>query len=140
MKKPTDQMFFDNNEDSAKRKPFLTALEIQKKKQAKLDDDTSVSIGKLEKSISRAHFIVGELVLKNPELFALIKPEVDSHLDKESSAYNVVQEYTDTQRVHSDMDLRNLAFFVSVVAGMPATFRSRLHRTTIDYCSIPTIF
>jgi phosphoenolpyruvate-protein kinase (PTS system EI component) len=92
MPKPTDQMFFDNTEDSAKRKPLLTALEIQKQKHAKLDDDTSASITKLEKSIARAHFVVGQLVLQNPELFALVK----AHLEKkQSSAYKVVQEYTD---------------------------------------------
>ena len=92
MAKPTDQMFFDNNEDSAKRKP-LTALEIQQQKQAKLNDSTLASISKLEKSISRAHYVVGELIMRNPELFALVKLDLDRHLGKEGAAYKVVHDY-----------------------------------------------
>ena len=92
MAKPTDQMSFPINENSAKRTP-PTALEIQQQKQAKLDDAASASITKLEKSIARAHFVVGELVLKNPDLLALVQPHIESRLQKESSAYKVVQEY-----------------------------------------------
>ena len=84
-------MAFPINENSAKRTP-PTALEIQQQKQAKLDDAASASMTKLDKSIARAHFVVGELVLKIPELFALVQPHIESRLSKESSAYKVVQE------------------------------------------------
>ena len=92
MPNTTDQLSFLNNEDSAKRKP-LTALETQQQKQAKLNDATAASINKLEKSIARAYYVVGELVLQNPDVLALIHAHLDSRLDKQSFAYKVVHDY-----------------------------------------------
>ena len=93
MPTPTDQTFFNNNEDSAKRKPLNIAAKLQQK-QEKLNDEKTTFISEIESSIRYAHFAVGEVVMKNPELWALIQPHLDRFLKKGTSKYDSVNDYS----------------------------------------------
>jgi len=62
--------------------------------QARLQDMAANETAKLEKRLQRAHFAVGEIILNDPELLALVAPKLEPHLEKLGSARKVVDEHT----------------------------------------------
>lgn len=63
---------------------------------ARLRDSIAERMSRLEKSMARAHFTVGKIVLGDQTLLALIAPNLESHLNKLGSARNAVDNYAAT--------------------------------------------
>ena len=63
---------------------------------AKLRDEVSRKSAVLERSLARAHYLMGEIVLKNPEMYASVRPYLGPHLAKLGSARKVVDDYLET--------------------------------------------
>ena len=71
-------------------------LESIRHRLEKIRDDVAKRISDLEKSRSRARFVVGEIVLDDPELLALVSPHLARYLPKLGSARKVIDEYPQT--------------------------------------------
>ena len=63
---------------------------------ARLADKTTSEISRLQKRRARAHFLVGELVLTNPEIWELIRPKLEPRLDELGSGRKAVDDYPET--------------------------------------------
>lgn len=60
---------------------------------AKLGDQIAKSSRKAEKAIARAHYVMGEIILGDQNLLALVAPHLGPHLAKLGSARVTVDEY-----------------------------------------------
>jgi hypothetical protein len=72
-----------------------TALE---QRFARIQDDVTKEISDGERAIARAHFLIGEVVMTSPALFALISPQLEPHLVKMGpKARKPIDTYADTR-------------------------------------------
>lgn len=65
-------------------------------KLARVRDAMAKRASTLEKARSRARFLVGEIVLENPDLLALVASQFEPHLAKLGSARKAVDDYPST--------------------------------------------
>jgi hypothetical protein len=63
---------------------------------ARIRDSIAERMSRLEKSMARAHFTVGKIVLQEPTLLALVAPHLEAHVSKLGSARNAVDNYAAT--------------------------------------------
>jgi hypothetical protein len=63
---------------------------------ARLRDSIATKITGLERSLARAHFVVGKIMLSNPDLLIPVMPQLEPHLGKLGSARAAVDNYSAT--------------------------------------------
>jgi hypothetical protein len=65
-------------------------------KLARIRDEIACKTTLIEKSQSRARFLIGEIVLDSPALLALVTPHLEPHLVKLGSARKAIDDYPQT--------------------------------------------
>ncbi|OIQ65713.1 hypothetical protein GALL_527260 [mine drainage metagenome] len=80
----------DDNNSTGSRSELDSLL----KGQQKINDKIAQAIRKTEKRLMRAHFILGELILSDPELNERVRPLVESYLSKLGPKRQLVDHYT----------------------------------------------
>ena len=78
-------------ENSAVPSPELDAL---RRLQQRLNDGALQVISKSEKRLKRAHYLLGELLLTDPDLYSQVRPFLEGHLSRLGPARQVIDNYT----------------------------------------------
>jgi hypothetical protein len=61
-----------------------------------LREDVTAKIESKEKSKSRAHFLIGKIVMEHPEFLARLSPDLEKHLAELGSARKAIDQYAET--------------------------------------------
>jgi hypothetical protein len=60
---------------------------------ARFRDKATSELDRLEKRVKRAHFVVGEIVLSNPEIWAAVKPIIEPRLKDLGPVGQTIEDY-----------------------------------------------
>jgi len=76
-------------------KPVHQPITLEQKI-AKIRDEIATKTSRIKKSRARARYLIGEIVLDNPDLHALVALHLEPHLAKLGSARKAVDDYPKT--------------------------------------------